>query len=273
MLGPLFMVLLTTAACHLQPGDAPVGEDGPDATFTALAGVYDSGDRILTLTREGRFSFEFLGCGVGGRGNDDRNHGGAKLVAGHLILTPEKPIEGFRSTVMVADLIPVRWGERQYLVPEENKRAFCNGINSGSLSTFRTYLRRGDKDKKAAGMPIVPKEWEPFLLKKPLNGKILEVFDCDPARILRGRAGATALLGSMIEAFENPRARVDLGRDSGVWKGMQLWADTGDYGLLEVLEVDEKTCIVALARRERPGLKQGQEVKSKRYCEGGERIN
>jgi hypothetical protein len=273
VVGPIFMVLLTSAAFHLPPGDAPVGEDGPDAALTALAGVYDSGISALTVTREGRFSVEFLGCGMTMSGVNYREYGGARLKAGHLILTPEQPIDPRGPKVRVSDLVPVRWGERQYLVLEEYKKAFCNGVNSGDLNAFHSFLRRGDKDKKASGMPVVPKEWVSLLLKKPIDGKIIEVFDSNPARLLRGRAGAAAFLGHMIEACENPRARVNLGTERGVWKGMRLWVDPAEYGLLEVLEVDELTCIVALARQERPGLRKGQEVKSKRYCEGGERIN
>jgi hypothetical protein len=58
-------------------------------------------------------------------------------------------------------------------------------------------------------------------LKKPLHGKVIEVLGDD-------------------------RARVDLGSDSGVWKGMQLWVDIEGFGLVQVLEVGAKNSVISI---------------------------
>jgi hypothetical protein len=269
MIGPIFMAFLASAASYFQPAGDPVVEDKPDAALAALAGAYYFGDGLgvncsLTLTREARFSFVSHGC----MGEFDRKQGTAKLVAGHLILTPERPNEREGFGGLATDLIPVRWGERQYLVTEGSKKAFCNGVNIGLMSaTSHAYLRREDKGKKVTGLPIVPKEWEQFLLKKPLEGKIIEVFDGSPARAFYGLGGPARLLGNVMDAFESPaQARVDLGTVNGVWKGMDLWVEA-PFGSVKVIEVDEKTCLVTLGRREWNALRKGQVVKSQFFSE------
>ncbi len=64
-------------------------------------------------------------------GSYDQNTGQAKVVAGHLILKPERPNvrEGFRGTA--TDFIMVRWGDRLYLISEAEKQEFCNEVNQG----------------------------------------------------------------------------------------------------------------------------------------------
>jgi hypothetical protein len=49
----------------------------------------------------------------------------------------------------------------------------------------------------------------------------------------------------VIEVLSGGRARVDLGADRGVWKGMELWADTEGFGLVEVTEVGAKSSLIA----------------------------
>jgi hypothetical protein len=77
-----------------------------------------------------------------------------------------------------------------------------------------------DWDKKVSGLPGVPKGWDSLLLKKPLHGRVIEVLSGD-------------------------RAKVDLGADSGVWKGMELWADAEGFGLVQVVEVGARSSIVS----------------------------
>ena len=189
---------------------APAGEaarrgDRPENTVAAIAGDYYFGDGLgvncsLKLGPDGRFSFGWRGC----LGVYDQNAGAAKVEAGHLILKPERPNvrEGFRGTA--TDFIPVRWGGRLYLIPEGDGREFCNAVNQGTEPRDRVhgryYLRRDDWEKKVKGRPDLPKAWEPLLLRGPLRGRVIEVQGGD-------------------------RARVDLGSDGGVWKGMEFWMD------------------------------------------------
>lgn len=221
----MLTAILASTACFVLPGENPSTGERIASPAAAVAGEYYYGDGLgvncsLTITQEGRFSFKWQGC----LGVYDQNLGEAKIVTGHLILTPERPNvrKSFQGTA--TDFIPIRWGERMCLIPEADRRRFCNGVNQGSEprdgSHGSFYLRRGDWQKKVAGLPSVPKEWDRLLLRKPLRGKVIEV------------------LG-------DGRARVDLGSDSGVWKDVDLWADTQDFGLAQVLEVGAKNCIIS----------------------------
>jgi len=161
-------------ACLVQAENLTHLEPRGDSSLAEIAGDYYLGNGLgvncsLVVKPEGRFSFIWRGClGVYGM-----NQGGAKVVKGHLILTPEQPNkeEGFGCTV--TDFIPVRWGERLYLVPKDYGNGFCSDVNrgreprSGSLGNF--YLREGDWKKKVTGLPDVPKEWEALLQKKSIE--------------------------------------------------------------------------------------------------------
>jgi hypothetical protein len=134
------------------------------------------------------------------------------------------------------------------LTPEAQRWEFCNQVNQGGEPRSRPigwfYLRQGDWDKKVTGLPSVPQEWDSLLLKKPLRGRVIEVLNGD-------------------------RAKVDLGADIGVWKGMQLWTDTEGFGPVLVIEVGPKSSVnypeylgVRPIRFQR-----GQEVRSNRTDE------
>jgi hypothetical protein len=218
-------VFLASAAYLAPSGETPSTGDRPQSPVAAVAGYYYLGDGLgvncsLSVKPEGKFSFGWRGC----LGVYDENTGGAKVVGGRLILSPERPNvrEGFRGTK--TDFYVVRWSDRLYLIPEGDQQEFCNAVNQGqeprSRSHGRFYLRRGDWDRKVTGLPSVPQEWAPMLLKKPLRGRVIEV-------------------------LSGGRARVDLGADDGVWKGMELWTDTEGFGLVEVVEVGAKSSVIA----------------------------
>jgi hypothetical protein len=148
-------------------------KNGEKVTLGAVVGSYYYGDGLgincsLVVEQEGRFSFIWRGClGVYGK-----NEGGAKLVNNHLILTPEQPNDsaGFGTPT---DFIPVRWDDRLYLVPAKSGKSFCDGVNQGWEPRDDIhgmfYLRGADWEKKVTGLPVVPKEWDSWLLKKPLE--------------------------------------------------------------------------------------------------------
>jgi hypothetical protein len=162
------------------------------------------------------------------------------------LLSPEAPNEQTSSKGIPTEFVVVRWGRCIYLVPEADKEKFCDCINfkAGGNSGPRgdTYFRVCEGAKEVKGLPDVPKDWLPLLLKKPVHGKVIEV--------LEGR-----------------RARIDLGAESGVWKGMSFIVDTKNRNediFLKVTEVGDKTCVVAgkYPRFETISFKMGQPVKS-----------
>ncbi len=135
----------------------------------AIVGDYYFGDGLgincyLHIKPEGRFSFLWRGClGVYGK-----SEGLTRLVNDHLILAPDEPDAkpddptGFGGTS--TDFVPVRWGDRLYLVPAKYGEAFSNQVNRGweprANAHGRFYLREGDWEKKATGLPNLPAEWQ-----------------------------------------------------------------------------------------------------------------
>jgi hypothetical protein len=165
----LVALLLMTGS--IAPADNLSHSEAPgNSAFAEVNGSYYYGDGLgtncsLVVKPKGRFSFVWRGC----LGLYGKNEGGAKVVKDHLILTPEQPNEsrGFGGTPI--DLVPVRWGDRLYLVPANSGKAFCDSVNQEQEPRDnihgRFYLRRGDWEKKVTGFPTVPKEWEPLLSK------------------------------------------------------------------------------------------------------------
>jgi hypothetical protein len=136
-------------------------------------------------------------------------------------------------------ILHVKWGERNYLVPEDRLLGFCNAVNQGIEPRRRIdgdfYLRRGDESKSAIGLPTIPSQWREYLLSKPLRGHVFHVF----------ADGSSA---------------VSLGHKSGLRRGMELLAaESGAFHAQTVVSVDEQSAIVvpkypnSRLRRVRPG--------------------
>lgn len=79
-------------------------------------------------------------------------------------------------------LVAVKWGERIYLIYESALKDFSNAVNLGvePRAEMRSepyfgafFLREGDEQKSVSGKPTLPAEWQPFLLSKPVNAKIV----------------------------------------------------------------------------------------------------
>ena len=198
----------------------------------------------LAIRTSGRFSFGWHGCG----GLYDENMGESRVEDGHLILKPERPNvrEGFRGTP--TNFVIVQWGERRYLVTESDGREFCNHVNQGTEPRHGAhgsfYLRDGDWEKKAIGKPGVPEEWKPLLLEKPIQARV-------------------------IESMGDNRARIDLGSDDGLWKDMELWVDIQGFGLVQIVEVGPKSCVIATKYLDLDTIRfrEGQAVRSRHSME------
>jgi hypothetical protein len=113
---------------------------------------------------------------------------------------------------------PIRWGERVYLIPDDEIMDFCDMINAryeprNNLVGYPAFfLRNGDETKKAKGKPKLPEEFMPFLLDKPVDATIVSIKDIqedtekDPKW---KRANVTVV--------------VDKGRKDGLLPGMKLY--------------------------------------------------
>ena len=150
--------------------------------------------------------------------------GSCTFSSGELTLTPKN------KDARIMKLIPVTWGNRQYLVDENHILDFCNGVNNGwepqhggdyPLAFESAYLRIFDEDKPITGLPDLPKKWMPYILKEPVTGKIV------------GVTGFTAT--------------VNRGSADGLKVGMLLILredKKGQRSLLKVTKTSRRTCTV-----------------------------
>jgi hypothetical protein len=107
-----------------------------------------------------------------------------------------------------------------YLVPADGMVGFCNEVNDGSepaSGRSGSYLlRRGDEKLKVTGMPDVPREYRPYLLKEPITAEITAV---GRYRTHPGLAGTT---------FRETTVTVNAGKRNGLLPGMELVVTSPD---------------------------------------------
>jgi hypothetical protein len=200
----------------------------PGCPLSSLVGTYSFGgctaeSSTLRIEVNGQFAMDArVGCGA------PRQHltGKARINNGYLVLETSQLID---ETLKIFNMyprafLPVTWGERHYLVSRDQLLEFCNSVNAGSIPSrwrdYGVYLRDGDENKKAAGRPPLPKECSPFLLAKPLRGKV----------------------STLIDPYT---AVIDVGQDSGLRPGMELFADlpNSQFESMVVVQVRDKNCI------------------------------
>jgi hypothetical protein len=177
------------------------------------AGEYYYGDGLgvnvsLALAPESGFVFRWDGC----LGMYDLNYGAVAFTNGTVRLLFRYPNvrKGFQG--IAPELLPVRWGERHYLIPMDGIVDFTNEINAGTepSSLFggrsgRFPLRRGDDKKKVSGQPNLPNEYLSYLLAKPIKAKITSI-------------GET----HVDECCRFTSVTLDVGSADGLKKGMEL---------------------------------------------------
>jgi hypothetical protein len=171
-----------------------------------ILGSYYFGDGLglncyLALSKTGHFKYEWDGC----LGTYDKAEGTFMIHEKTLSLTPNGPVESAcRINQKVFHI--VRWDKLIYLIPEADMLEFCNHINQRTepvLSYWGSfYLNENHKKKKPKGVPDLPGNWNNFLLKAPVTGKILDV------------TGDNAIL--------------DSGTNKGVLPGMEFSAMSSD---------------------------------------------
>jgi hypothetical protein len=81
-------------------------------------------------------------------------------------------------------LFPIKWGERIYLIYENDVADFTNAINLGleprepgpQLNYYGMFfLRKGDEEKPTNGKPSLPPKWQALLLSQPIIATIVRV--------------------------------------------------------------------------------------------------
>ncbi len=143
---------------------APVRSERPEpiASLEQIAGKYYLGKGMgfaytLTIHPRGTFSYTWRGC----LGIYAEASGSAFLSDGELVLEPASG-KGGTDQGLETRFLPIRWGERQYLVPADQRLELANQINERQeprSSPFgNVYLREGDWNKPVTGEPDLPAE-------------------------------------------------------------------------------------------------------------------
>ena len=203
------------------------GSGGPD-----WAGEYYFGDGLgvnvsLTLAPQNGFVFTWNGC----LGLYDLNYGDVAFTQGILKLLFRYPNkrEGFEG--IAPELVPVRWGQRHYLIPTDGMIHFTNAVNAGTEpdtlfggKSGAFLLRRGDEKKPVEGLPDIPSEYLNYILKEPLTARISSITE---SRVEKSRRVT--------------RLTLNLGSVDGLRKGMELFVKTPStiYAEADVTDVSD----------------------------------
>jgi hypothetical protein len=179
------------------------------------AGEYGFGDGLgvnvrLALAPEGGFIFIWTGClGVYGR-----SYGSVEFHDGRLALEHARPNEPGAFGGFSKVLVPVSWGDRRYLIGEEQLGNFVNAVNAGlepcSTGCARFLVRDGDEDVEVTGRPDLPAEYAARLLDNAIHAHVTRIVERD------------------IEPVDNEyhwrqaTVEIDMGRASGIWEGMEF---------------------------------------------------
>lgn len=97
-----------------------------------------------------------------------------------LVPDPSVPIEATRG--LAIEWMPVKWGDRRYIIPKDGILDFVNSVNNGYEPAYRipgvgaSFLNKaGDEDRRVSGFPEVPTVYLRYLLKTPIRGRVTAV--------------------------------------------------------------------------------------------------
>lgn len=210
-----------------------------------ITGEYYLGDGLgvncsLTLV-EGRFNFKWTGC----LGVYDSNTGTWVLQGDIVLLKPEKPnkCEGFKG--MNLRFIPVKWGQRHYLIDENEMPGFCAAIRRMQLPHMRgqDYVKLdGGKLPPGGGDLAIPERYRKYYESGAITGVVASV-KADGLVVLNVGTQQTVRPGLLLAARGHKRIDLEVVSVSGeevtaktfyFWNSDRLVAPadvftTGDY--------------------------------------------
>ena len=187
------------------------------------AGTYYTGDGLgmnvlIKIAPRSGLTYTWHGC----MGLYDANHGdivesGPGWVKVKLAIDPAQTPYGFVSPRVFL----VRWGERQYLVPESQMLELVNNYNEGGFPRSEMYgipLKfegNPQRTPEPPGRPELPPEYARLVIDKPLRLRFVKVTAL-PERAVTG----------MVRALEC-LLELEGGQDQGVFRGMEVWYRNG----------------------------------------------
>lgn len=214
-----------------------------------VVGSYYFGDGlgvncVLDLKANGEFSFTWNGC----LGLYDSNSGPYEWNGDVLVLRPEKPNkrEGFSGTH--TRFFPVPWGDRLYLISEEQMLGFCgkyqHGWRGGSYDGRNPsfYMRNGVDAARAGELaplgspPAVPERFRKYL-DDEFCALVTKVLDAKHVTVNKGAADGV-YAGTKLSTLNGKWMAVTLVRehdcDCQMWNPKQAAPKLGSQ--LEALE-------------------------------------
>ena len=203
------------------------------------AGEYFYGDHVgvnstILLAPESGFVFEWRGC----LGLYDRNYGTVKVRDKKLELhceLPNDPDNGFEG--VATSLLPLKWGDRNYLLDASKIVEFCNAYNAGEEPRTEAggffFLKNGDENKTAIGKPTLPDPFANYLFDSPVQARVIKI---DESSYHAGK-GTTRLRSTPV--------KLDVGRKHGVFLGAKFYLiDLSQVLFGEVSKLEEDNCTI-----------------------------
>jgi hypothetical protein len=192
---------------------APFAELAP-AVAQDVTGDYYRGDGrglgvSLSLRPDATYSFK-----AGGHlGPYADTQGRFSVDASWLTLEPSAALTPEAELMLPTKFKVVPWADRLYLIPEAEGPNFASHVNRREEPRSEMWgwflLRERDWEKKAHGTPRVPSEWQQWLLRAPIEGRI-------------------------TRALARHRAEIDVGSKRSVSPGLVLTLVSKKYGWTDV---------------------------------------
>ncbi|MCP4745401.1 MAG: hypothetical protein GY874_04555 [Desulfobacteraceae bacterium] len=171
------LIIWIVAFEYVRPGDIYPSTIINQIRFDQIAGSYYHGNGIginkrLIITSEGRFFYKYSGS----LGVYDRNKGWVSKQDGCLVLHPNF----WSRKSFPTKLLPVKWGQRLYLVSDKRLKDFCNDIKKDQEPRKKIqgrYYLRTNKDSYAdyehipSGSPQLPEKWLKYLFDNSLKNQ------------------------------------------------------------------------------------------------------
>ena len=171
----------STTPAGFDERDLAIVESLKTSPASRWAGSYYQGDGLgenirLRLAPEAGVTATWNGC----LGLYGINHGSlVERDDGVILMSYVASNEPTTAGGFPEALIPVRWGERQYLIPPDRMPEFVSAINHGFEPKQGRYglflLRDGDENKPVAGLPLLPPGTQAQVRRKPVRARIATV--------------------------------------------------------------------------------------------------
>lgn len=170
------------------------------------------------------------------------------LDYGNISATPDYVLLTSQSSKLngqVKKYLRVKWGERHYLVPENEVAEFYKfvagyGWKQNEYVVFDFLMKNEDFEKPITGMPVFPAGYERFV-KKPIEATI--------TRVLRREIKTEQSYDGSPAYKSHTFIRLNVGTANGVKRGMTFnVAESEDYEKVELLQIGKNSSIGVLIR-------------------------